>query len=92
MNNPYQNALDVQDACNLSGIVHQFSRDFTKIREEAKEKGWGTKEINEHPACRLYAEKILQLSGGGMGHCESFHVAYNKCLEMTKNLEKGGPQ
>ena len=37
--NIYQTALDVQDACNLSGVVHSFSQVITEVWKEAREKG-----------------------------------------------------
>ena len=32
----YQNALDVQSASNLSGVVLQFARDMRRINEEVR--------------------------------------------------------
>lgn len=56
-----QEALDVQDACNLSGVVHGFSRAITNLRELLPRAG--TDEINGHPLCALWADKIAHLSG-----------------------------
>ena len=59
-----RNALDVQDACNLSGVVHSFSRDIARLRQLTdSEPGFSTSKLNEHPICRLYADKIASLSG-----------------------------
>lgn len=55
-----QEALDVQDACNLSGVVHSFSRAITDLRENLPDAG--TSEINNHPICRLWADKIAHLT------------------------------
>lgn len=54
-------ALDVQDACNLSGVVHGFSRAITALRECLPNAG--TSEINSHPICVLWADKIAHLTG-----------------------------
>ena len=55
-----QQALDVQDACNLSGVVHGFSRAITELRELFPDKG--TDWFNEHPICALWADKIAHLT------------------------------
>lgn len=57
-------ALEVQDACNLSGVVHSFSRAITELRELLREhEGYGTHMVNTHPVCVAYASKIASLSG-----------------------------
>lgn len=58
----YKMAVFSQEACNLSGIVHQFSRVINKIWKEAHEKGKGTDWVNNHEICRLYAEQIAHLT------------------------------
>jgi hypothetical protein len=63
----YKRALDVQDACNLSGVVSSFSSVMSKIWEEARKvEGRGTKWVNEHPIAILYSSKIASLSGSDM--------------------------
>ena len=37
-----QQALDIQDACNASGVVHAFSRTMTDLWAEANASGHGT--------------------------------------------------
>ena len=46
-----QEALDVQDACNLSGVVHGWSRSISELR--ANLGGAGTDDINNHYINRL---------------------------------------
>ena len=60
----FQFALDSQSACNLSGIVHQFSRVMDKLWNEAREGNHGTDWVNQHPISRLYAEQIFFLASG----------------------------
>ena len=54
----YKQAILVQDACNLSGVLLSFLEVIKKIREEEND----TKKINEHPICKLYADKIYSLA------------------------------
>lgn len=79
--NIYQTALDIQDATNLSGVVHQFSRDMRRICEEIRAAGGNTKHINRHPVCRLYAEQIAWLAGAGT--CAS-HGTYLRALHTCR--------
>ena len=56
-------AVRAQNACNLSGVVHSFSRDVSRLWKLAKERGEGTAWVNKHLVCRLYADKLLDLAG-----------------------------
>ena len=77
-----ENALYAQSACNLSGIVHSFSRDVTQVREKLREEGKeDTEDVNEHPVCVLYAAQILYLSGGGLYPSEEYRKAYEWAQE-----------
>jgi len=80
----YQMAMDSQCAPNLSGIVFSFAKIMERICEDTREEGGYAK--NTHPICRLFAEQISHLSGGGpCGDWESFHKAYEICEEMAKS-------
>jgi len=52
-------ALDVQDACNLSGVAHGFARAMTDLGEHTN----GTDARNKHPVAVLWADKIAHLTG-----------------------------
>lgn len=73
-------AIQVQDACNLSGVVHSFSRSITRLRAllEAQGNG-GTQAVNRHPICQLWSDKIADLSGSP----SAFSAAYAECLRLT---------
>ena len=58
----YEDALMVQSACNLSGVVHSFSEILSRLVKEAQEQGKGTAWINTHPICILFAEQIKHLT------------------------------
>jgi hypothetical protein len=56
-------ALLVQDACNLSGVVHSFSRTMTELRAiMEKEDGFSTDKLNQHPIAVMYSSKIASLT------------------------------
>jgi hypothetical protein len=75
-----QLALNVQDACNLSGVVHSFSGVITDVRAnlEAEGKG-GTDAVNQHPICVLFSSKIASLTNSETS--STFSLAY----EWAKN-------
>lgn len=56
-------ALQVQDACNLSGVVISFSHIIqeVRIRLESEGKG-GTEAVNTHPVCVLFSDKVAHLT------------------------------
>lgn len=73
-----QDALAVQDACNLSGVVHAFSRAMSAVRKHTN----GTDEANTHPVALLFADKIMDLVGRpGM---DGFGEAYTACQNLAK--------
>lgn len=59
-----QEALQVQDACNLSGVVHSFSRIITEVRARLELEGkLSTEVVNQHPVCVLFSDKVAHLTG-----------------------------
>lgn len=73
-------ALQVQDACNLSGVVHSFSRAISRLRVllDAEGKG-GTSNLNMHPICQLWADKIRSLAGS-----QEYSDAYRIVSELAE--------
>ena len=70
-------AMNVQDACNLSGIVHSFSEFMTFLRQENPDKG--TDWLNSHPVAVLFADKIKSLTTA-----KSFSNAYAWCSGVAE--------
>lgn len=60
-------ALQVQDAVNLSGVVHSFSKVMSQLHELYPEEG--TEFFNTHPIAILWADKIRWLTKA-MEHSE----------------------
>jgi hypothetical protein len=73
-----KNAVGVQDACNLSGVVHSFSRDISRLRELLQGAHFSTDQLNRHPVCVLYAAKIASLTKYDYGTV-AFSRAYDWC-------------
>lgn len=54
-------ALEMQDACNLSGVAISFAQAVRDLRAALPDAG--TREINEHPIVRLWVDKLRDLAG-----------------------------
>jgi hypothetical protein len=70
-------AIDVQDACNLSGVAHGFSRAMSKLCEL----GLDTSARNRHPVAVMWSSKIASLTGSESG--EEFSRAYDACKKLA---------
>jgi hypothetical protein len=83
----YCNAIDSQNACNLSGIVRTFAEVTDRIWAEARSCKQGTEYVNRHPISRLYAEQILFLAGGGAGDASTYWDAHAECKRNLANFD-----
>jgi hypothetical protein len=61
-----QEALDVQSACNLSGLVFGWGRAMARFNDLLP--GIGTDERNTHPIHVLWSDKCASLTGAQFGH------------------------
>lgn len=82
-----QEALDVQDASNLSGIVHSFAEALTNLRQ--LDPKLSTQDVNRHPIALLYASKITSLTGynddqSDPNYTNSFSFNYNWAKDLIK--------
>ena len=75
-------ALGVQNACNLSGVVHAFSSVISTLWEVARQKGHGTTWVNCHPISLMFSTQIAHLSGGSMTEYEKYRWANQMCKDI----------
>jgi hypothetical protein len=80
-----KNALVVQDAVNLSGVVHDFLTVVATIWEEARCLGAGTKWVNRHPIVTIYIDKLNALNGRA-----DFFAAYAEVKKIADDGTNGG--
>lgn len=79
-----QEALDVQDACSLSGVVRSFARALSDLWTVCPEAG--TDDINRHPISIVWADKIAHLTGTqALGH-DAVTAAY----KVVHAIARGG--
>jgi len=76
-----QSALDVQDACNLSGVVFSFARAMQAICD-SPERG-DTESRNNHPIVTMYLLKLSELNGCGSTLHDSYEAAEARCKELA---------
>jgi hypothetical protein len=76
-----QEALDVQNACNLSGVVHGFSRAMSDLCALVPNTG----ERNTHPIAILWADKIAHLTGTQDIGNDKVMKAYSYCHDLVND-------
>jgi hypothetical protein len=59
----WQDAIQVQDACNLSGVVHSLAEVMTRVWDDVHTHHGGTHAVNTHPLVVLYLDKLWDLAG-----------------------------
>lgn len=81
-------AIQVQDACNLSGVVHGFSRAITELRNILRDTGGdlSTHAVNTHPVCQLWASKIHYMADMGLSEHDQYCAAYKACEEIANGV------
>jgi hypothetical protein len=77
----YANAITVQDACNISGVIKSMASVLDRINDTAHTKGLGTDWINRHPILILYASKLASLTHSEFQN--EFSTAYRVCKENS---------
>jgi|SRR5271170_8115607 len=78
-----QQSLDVQDASNLSGVAHSFSKAMDALWAEARLHGHGTAWINQHPIVTLFIDKLASLNGS-QGDSSVVFSAYDKVRDILQ--------
>jgi hypothetical protein len=74
-----QQALDVQSACNASGVIHSFDKIVTALWEMPQAKKIGTAWVNQHPVVTMFLAQLIHLNGAGnsvlpYNHPEAFEL------------------
>ena len=72
----------VQSACNLSGVVHGFSRAISRLRQLHPNEG--TEFFNTHPICVLWADKIKDLTRANDERVIQAYLEVRKLYEEIK--------
>lgn len=81
-----QQALDVQDASNLSGVTCAFARVMQAICDDSRTRQTGTRERNTHPIVTMFLLKMCELNGCGSTLHESYEPAEAECMRLAKGV------
>jgi len=77
-----EEAIQVQDASNASGVLGSWKRVADALWAIASERKLGTDFVNQHPAMALFADKLAQLTGIQNDHTRLLH-AYDECYRLA---------
>lgn len=67
----YEDAIQVQDACNITGVAHAFVSLLERIETERD----GNKlELNRHPLAVMWTSKLLSLSTGDLQPTQDLRI------------------
>ena len=82
-----QEALDIQDACNVCGLASGMHRSLCDLLAHARIRGLGTDWVNRNHITRLWIDKLACLAGvqGVEVHIQSYH--WCQTLADGKNPE-----
>lgn len=87
----YEEAIAVQDGCNLVGIINGMLEVTKKVRAEAIRKVQSDETLNtekltrSHPVVRLFAEKISDLTGGRGMVLDDYVFTFEFCKANQNN-------
>lgn len=79
-----QSAIDVQNACNASGVVRALGTEvMDALWEHAHANALGTPWVNSSPIIAMYLFKLGELNGCGISSLDGgYAVAERACLDI----------
>jgi hypothetical protein len=79
-----QQAIDVQDACNLSGVLNTFHTIVTDVlRPEAERLNKGSGWVATHPICTMFICKLECLNGDDNSLSKRNWQAFEECKQIA---------
>lgn len=79
-----KDAIDCQDACNLSGILFSFREAHAALLERRRNLGTGTEWFNKHPVMYLFSVQIAHLTGACTLSDGDYFAAVRTCEKLAK--------
>lgn len=77
--NDCKTAYDVQDACNLGGVLRTWSEIIPRIWADVHFEGTGTMGFRTHPINVMFASKVESLTA--CNDTDVFHRAYDAIVD-----------
>ena len=82
--NIYQEALDSQSACNLSGLVRSLAKMTDAIWDEARANNQGTSYVNRHPVVVMFVAQMVYLATGDSLDVAAYMTAHAVCERLAR--------
>jgi len=82
----YLDAVQVQNACNLSGVLYSFARVMDRLCNDVPD----TSKRNKHPLVILYLDKLNSLSGADS--LNTVMKAYDAVYDTIRDMGGEIPQ
>jgi hypothetical protein len=76
----YNDALLVQSACNLSGVVFSFAQHMETLCAESHRLNEGTDWRNKHPIVRMFVAQLLHLSNNDAVDSDIYVDSLDACI------------
>ena len=81
-----QVAMDIQNASNLSGVIHSFSKVITELRFHlGNELNFSTEMLNQHAIVRVFLDKMNSLARIQEDDNNKIFNAFNECDKLIKD-------
>jgi hypothetical protein len=81
-------ALQIQDACNLSGVIHSFPEIMETIWTEARRVNAGTNWVNRHPIVTVFLDKLASLNDSEC-LCSDHYAHVQSSFDLVRKLADG---
>jgi hypothetical protein len=78
-----EDALFIQNACNLSGVVLAFARAMEVLNEEKHRLNEGSDFVRFHPVTILFVNKLEDMTGS------NYSLRFGKAYDMCQALVNG---
>lgn len=81
-----QSALDVQNACNFSGVVKSLASEIMDaLWVEARAQNQGSQWIARHPITTMYMLKLAELNGFDSTLNPAYEPAEMQCMAIVED-------
>ncbi len=81
-----RHAIEVQDACNLSGVSRSFMKSLLAVERQAAIEGKGTDWINWNPIIALFVDKLRHLNQNDGSYSGDVMKAFDECEKIQQEV------
>jgi hypothetical protein len=80
-----QEAIDIQNACNIRGLSKGYAKVIDELAERLQEDkvAFSNSDLARHPISQMWASKLHDLCGMGLSDTDRYGVAYAECRKLA---------